>query len=120
MVLIDTSIWIDHFRAADERLTALLSRNEVLTHPFVVGEIALGSIARRNDVLHLMRNLPAAVVATSDEVMAFIERQRLYRAGVGYVDVALLAATALTPNALLWSKDKNLGAAAARCGLGHS
>ncbi|MFN3465255.1 MAG: type II toxin-antitoxin system VapC family toxin [Terricaulis sp.] len=117
MILVDTSIWIDHFRAADAQLVALLSRNEVITHPFVVGEIALGSVARRADVLRYLNNLQRAIVATHDEVMTFIDRHKLANSGVGYVDVNLLAAAALTPGAALWSRDKTLSAAAKRCGV---
>lgn len=116
MILVDTSIWIDHFRTADQRLSALLLNNQTLSHPLVVGEIALGSIARRGDVLRWLNNLPMANVATHDEVMLLIERHHLMNVGIGYVDAALLTATALTPNATLWSKDKNLRAAAVRCG----
>lgn len=117
MILVDTSVWIDHFRAADAQLVALLTRNEVLAHPFVIGEIALGSVAKRADVLRYLHNLPAAVAATHDEVMSFIDGHKLANTGLGYVDVHLLAAAALTPSAGLWSRDKTLRAAAARCGV---
>jgi predicted nucleic acid-binding protein len=117
MILVDTSIWIDHLRAADQRLTALLSRNEVLTHPFVIGEIALGSVARRGEVLRYLNNLPAALTATHDEVMIFISRHGLANSGLGYVDATLLASTALTQSAALWARDKKLRAAAVRCGV---
>lgn len=118
MILADTSIWIDHFRAADQQLIALLTRNEVLTHPFVIGEIALGGVAKRADVLRYLKNLPAAVAATGDEVMVFIDRHKLANSGLGYVDASLLASAALTPGASLWARDKTLRAAATRCGLG--
>jgi len=117
MILVDTSIWIDHFRAADPQLIALLDRNAVLTHPFVIGEIALGNIARRDDVLRHLHNLTAAVNASHAEVMIFIERHKLANTGLGYVDAAILASTAVTAGATLWARDKNLRAAAARCGL---
>ncbi|MEQ1707220.1 MAG: type II toxin-antitoxin system VapC family toxin [Terricaulis sp.] len=117
MILVDTSIWIDHFRAADPQLVALLNQNAVLVHSCVIGEIALGSVKRRAQVLRDLRNLPAALVATHDEVMVFSERHALANTGVGYVDACLLASTALTPSAELWSRDKNLRAAATRCAL---
>lgn len=117
MILVDTSIWIDHFRAADAQLTALLTRNEVLAHPFVIGEIALGSVARRADVLRHLNGLPAAVSATHDEVMIFIDSHKLANTGLGYVDATLLASAALTPGAALWARDKTLRASAARCGV---
>lgn len=117
MILVDTSIWIDHLRAADPQLVALLNRNEVLSHPCVIGEIALGSVAKRADVLRYLNNLPASVTATHDEVMIFADRHKLANTGVGYVDATLLASTVLTPNAALWARDKNLRAAAVRCGV---
>ena len=117
MILVDTSIWIDHFRAADPQLVTLLNKGEVLAHPFVIGEVALGSVAKRADVLRLLDNLPKAISASHDEVMIFIARQRLANTGVGYVDAHLLASAALTPSAALWSRDKTLRAAATRCAL---
>jgi len=119
MILVDTSIWIDHFRAADPQLTALLTRNEVLAHPFVIGEIALGSLARRAEILRYLANLPAVVTARHDEVMLFIERHKLANSGLGYVDASLLSSAALSPGAMLWTRDKNLRAVAIRCGVGR-
>ena len=118
MILVDTSIWIDHFRTADQKLAALLSQNEVLTHPCVIGELALGSLKQRMQVLRNMNNLPAATIATHREVMAFVDARALANTGVDYVDACLLAATALTPGAALWARDKMLKAHATRCGLG--
>ncbi len=117
MILVDTSIWIDHFRTADRQLVALLTQNEVLAHPCVVGELALGSVKGRAEALRNLNNLPSGVVATHQEVMVFIERHKLASTGVGYVDACLLASTALTPAAALWARDKSLRAAAARCAL---
>jgi predicted nucleic acid-binding protein len=117
MILVDTSVWIDHFRAAEPQLVALLNKNQVLAHPFVIGEIALGSVAKRAEVLRLLSNLPAATPARHDEVMVFIDRHKLANTGIGYVDAHLLASTALTHGAALWSRDKTLHAAATRCGL---
>jgi hypothetical protein len=120
MILVDTSIWIDHFRAADPQLERLLSQNAVLAHPCVTGEIALGSVAKRAQVLQHLNNLPKAVSAMEDEVMLLIERHALANSGIGYVDACLLAATALTVGASLWTRDKNLRAVAAKCGLDAS
>ncbi len=117
MILVDTSIWIDHFRVSDPQFVALLTRNEVLAHPAVIGEISLGSVAKRADVLRYLRNLPSVVVAAHDEIIIFIETRKLANTGLGYVDAGLLASAALTPGAALWSRDKNLRAAAVRCGL---
>ncbi len=117
MILVDTSIWIDHFRAAEPQLVALLDRNEVLTHPYVIGEIALGSVAERTDVLRYLNHLPSVLIARHDEVIIFIERHKLANTGVGYAAANLLASIALTPGAALWSRDKTLRAAASRCGV---
>jgi predicted nucleic acid-binding protein len=117
MILVDSSIWIDHFRAADAQLTALLDSNEVLAHPFVIGELGLGSLAHREEVLRYLNGLPAAIDATHDEVMIFIECHKLASSGLGYVDARLLASAALTPDAALWSRDKGLRVAATRCGV---
>lgn len=117
MILVDTSIWIDHLRASEPHLVKLLGDNAVITHPCVIGEIALGSVAKRTEVLRYLQNLPAAMAATHAETMIFIERHALANSGVGYVDACLLASAALTPDAALWSRDKNLRAAASRCGV---
>lgn len=117
MILVDTSVWIAHFRAAEPDLVALLSRSQVLVHPHVIAEIALGSVANRDAVLRLLGNMPAAVTASHVEVMTFIDRHKLANTGVGYVDAALLASTALTAGATLWARDKNLRAAAVRSRL---
>lgn len=116
MILVDTSVWIDHFRASDVQLTALLNQTQVLGHPYVIGEIALGSVKRRAQIVRDLGNLPAAMLAAPAEVLLFVERHKLANSGVGYVDAALLASAALS-NAGLWTRDKNLRACAARCGV---
>lgn len=115
MILVDTSVWIDHFSAAEPGLVALLNDTAVLTHPFVIGELALGSYARRNTILAQLKNLPFADVATDGEVLSFIDGQSLH--GIGYVDAHLLTAARLTPGSKLWTRDKRLDAAATRLGL---
>lgn len=112
MILVDTSVWVDHLRRGDPQLAALLDSAAVLVHPFIVGEIACGNLAERKVVLELLQDLPAARVAEADEVLTYIERQRLSGKGLGYVDVHLLAAVALTVGASLWTRDKRLRAAA--------
>jgi predicted nucleic acid-binding protein len=112
LILVDTSVWVDHLRRGDAQLIALLESANAATHPFVIGEIACGSLANRQTVLALLQDLPMATVADSDEVLAYIERHRLYGKGIGYVDVHLLASVALTQNASLWTRDKRLRAAA--------
>jgi predicted nucleic acid-binding protein len=112
LILVDTSVWVDHLRRGDARLRTLLENARVLAHPFVVGEIACGSLSDRETVLELLRELPMASVAEEDEVLAFIERHGIHGKGLGYVDVHLLAAVALTPGSRLWTRDKRLHAAA--------
>lgn len=114
MILVDTSIWIDHLRSGDPRLVALLQNGNVLGHPWVVGELALGSLSHRDEVLSLLRNLPQATVATDAEVLALIDRERLFGLGIGYVDAHLLASTRLSGGARLWTRDNRLRATAAQ------
>jgi predicted nucleic acid-binding protein len=116
VILVDTSVWVDHLRTGVARLAAFLERGEVVMHPFVVGEIACGNLAQRSSVLELLQNLPAAVVAEPIEVLAFVEGNRLYGRGLGYVDVHLLASIALTEATTLWTRDKRLGAVAQSLG----
>lgn len=117
MILVDTSIWIDHLRASDERLTQLLEAGQVLVHPFVIGELALGNLRNRDSVLGALQDLPQAGVATEPEVLRFIGNTGLFGLGMGYIDAHLLAAVRLTPGALLWTRDKRLAAASVQLGL---
>lgn len=117
MILVDTSVWVDHLRSGDARLADLLDRAQVVMHPFVVGEIACGQLADRQAVLELLQDLPAVSVADGGEVLGFIDRHRLHGKGIGYVDVHLLASVALTEGASLWTRDRRLLAAAHGLGL---
>lgn len=108
MILVDTSVWVDHLRRSDAQLVDLLQRAQVLMHPFVVGEMACGSLADRPAVLELLQDLPTALVAESDEVLVFIEHQALHGKGIGYLDAHLLASVALTGRTQLWTRDKRL------------
>ena len=108
MILVDTSVWVEHLRFENQALNDLLSASEVLAHPFVIGELALGTIGRRVTVLHALSKLPRPSVARDDEVLLMIERRGLFGRGIGYVDVHLLAAIELTPGAGLWTRDKRL------------
>ena len=119
MILVDTSIWIDHLRVGDPELAAVLQDGQVLTHPRVIGEIALGNLSGRREVLGLLQNVPRATVATDAEVLNLIEARHLFGTGLGYVDAHLLAAALLT-GAGLWTRDKRLAAAASRIRLTHS
>jgi len=118
VILVDTSVWIDHLRAADKTLTQLLDSRQVLAHPFVVGEIACGSFfADRDETLLLLKQLPALHAVTESEALYFIDKNKLMGLGISYIDVHLLAAAALEPEALLWTRDKRLKAAAAAMNL---
>jgi predicted nucleic acid-binding protein len=112
VILVDSSVWIDHFRLNDAVLAGLLDSQRVLTHPFVIGELALGSLKQRNVILSALRDLPRASVASDDEVLDFIAQHELFGQGVGYIDAHLLASVRLTPNASLWTRDKRLRAVA--------
>jgi predicted nucleic acid-binding protein len=117
MILIDSSVWIDHLRSSDALLSGLLGGGQVLAHPFIIGELAMGSLRQRDVILNALRDLPQALVASDDEVLGFIDQQRLFGLGIGYVDAHLLAAARLTAGASLWTRDKRLHDIAERMGL---
>jgi predicted nucleic acid-binding protein len=108
VILADTSVWVDHLRAGDKALAALLDVGMVLAHPFVIGELAMGNLRQREIVLKALADLPHASVATDAEVLHFIERHALSGRGSGYIDAHLLAAVKLTAGAELWTNDKRL------------
>lgn len=116
MILLDSSIWIDHLRHNEPRVVELLTDGQVLVHPFVVAEIALGSLTRRAVVIEVLEALPQAAIALHHEVMALIEDERLFGLGIGYIDVHLLASARLA-GAPLWTRDRRLNAAAERLGV---
>ena len=117
MIVVDTSIWIDHFRGGNVALTRALEAGVVLMHLFVIGEIACGKLTRRGEILALLAAMPQAPVATHAEAMQWVERQALAGDGIGWVDVHLLASTALAPGARLWTRDRRLEAVALAAGL---
>ncbi len=117
MILVDTSVWIDHLRTGDKMLSSLLESGQVLSHPFVIGELALGNLRQRNAVLKLIKELPPATVAFDHEALELIERHQLAGLGIGYIDVHLIAATRLTAGATLWTRDKRLAQVAGRAGV---
>ena len=119
MILVDTSVWVRYFGREVAALAALLEDGDVSSHPFIIGEIALGNLRRRDSVLTDLRLLPQAAVATNDEVLDLIERQKLFGRGIGLVDAHLLAATLLTEGTLLWTFDKKLSAAASHLKIAY-
>jgi predicted nucleic acid-binding protein len=117
MILADTSIWIDHLDKGDQAMQKCLADNNVLTHPFVIGELAMGNLNPRNAILKMLGRLPQSAIASNSEVLQFVAREKLHGLGIGYIDAHLLAAARLTANARLWSRDKRLRSAAERLGL---
>ena len=127
MILVDTSVWINHLNPKDprfsiqhsERLKTLLNDNLVLGHSMVIGELACGNLKDRKSVLTDLKNLPNASVATDDHVLSFIEQKQLMGRGIGYIDFHLLAATELTRSTELWSLDGSLMDAATELNLAY-
>ena len=117
MILADTSVWVDHLRKGDSTLISLLNGGQVLCHPYIQGEVALGHLKQRKTIISDMKNLPQATVARDDEVLSMIDRWALFGRGIGYVDAHLLASIPLSPGALLWTRDKRLRAVAVALGL---
>jgi predicted nucleic acid-binding protein len=117
-VLVDSSVWVAHFRKSNNLLQSLLATDQVLSHPLIVLELACGTLpAPRERTLGDLKKLQQSVVATTDETLALIEREQLQDLGCGAVDVSLLASVLLTSDTLLWTVDKNLHALSARLGL---
>jgi predicted nucleic acid-binding protein len=116
VILVDTSVWVDHLRFGDKAVVELLLGRKVLGHAFVTGELALGDLRQRDLVLSALQDLPQATVATDREVLRFVEHESLFGLGIGYIDAHLLAAVRLTAHAALWTKDKRLHVIAARLG----
>ena len=115
-MLVDTSVWVDHFRTRNAKLSELLEAGQVWTHPFVIGELACGSLSQRRRVLMLLSALPAAPAAEHHEVMAFVESHGLYSKGLGWIDMHLLVSAHIV-RLPFWSLDKRLSAAARELGL---
>ena len=117
MILVDTSVWVEHLRHGLPRLATHLQEGEVLIHPWVIGELACGNLRNRSQVLDLLQGLPAATVASDAEVLLLIERDRLMGRGIGYVDAHLLASARLS-HCRLWTQDRRLAAVAQEQGVG--
>lgn len=117
MILVDTSVWVEHFRKGDAALAELLRDGGAVTHPFVVGELACGNFRNRTSILSLLDALPAIGKAEDGEAVDFIARHKLMGKGLGFIDVHLLAACVLA-GVVLWTRDKVLAEAAGKLGCG--
>lgn len=117
MILVDSSIWADHIHHPVAQLSKLLTAQTVAIHPFVIGEIMLGNIAKRAPTLKLLRTLYQTPLAHDDEVIDLIDSNKLFGSGIGYVDAHLLASTLLMFGGKLWTRDRRLHAAAERLGI---
>jgi predicted nucleic acid-binding protein len=118
VILVDTSIWIDHLRKGNKALSLLLEQELVLMHPFIIGELACGSMVNRQEILGLLETLPAATAADHDEVLRLVEGRHLYGVGIGWIDVHLLASAQLS-EAPLWTSDTRLKRAAESLGIAY-
>lgn len=116
MILVDTSVWVEHLRHGEPRLARLLIDAEVAGHPFVLGELALGWLRRRDEILGLLAALPQVQLASHDEVLDFVERRRLFARGIGWIDAHLLSAAALS-GIRVWTLDRRLAAVASELRL---
>ncbi len=117
MILVDTSVWIDHLHRTIPSLVEALEDEDVLTHPFVIGELACGRLKDRGVVLDSLTALPAALVASHEEVLIYIDERRLMGKGLGYIDAHLLASGTLTAGVRLWTRDKHLRTVAISLGV---
>lgn len=118
-VLVDTSVWVLHFRQSNQALVKLLEQDAVRMHPLILGELACGTPPERTHTLAALATLQPIPQASLDEIMAFIDREKLYGLGCGLVDLSLLAAVLLSPGTVLWTLDKRLCALAERFGVLH-
>jgi predicted nucleic acid-binding protein len=120
MVLVDTSVWIAHFKSAGNRLQDLLQINSVMVHEMVIGELMLGQILQRDQVVAYLGDMPKVQVAQHDELLAFVSQNKLDEQGIGWVDCHLLASCKITPQATLWTMDKRLASMAHKLQIAHS
>ncbi|MGB9428817.1 MAG: type II toxin-antitoxin system VapC family toxin [Gammaproteobacteria bacterium] len=119
MILVDTSVWVDHLRRGEPTLVQALQSSLALCHPFVIGELACGDLRGRVDVLAALGALPQTPIATQAEALAFLHRHKLYGRGIGWIDIHLLASTVLAAGSSLWTRDKRLGMVATDLGLNY-
>ena len=116
MILIDTSVWVEHFRKGVHELDILLNEGEVATHPFIIGELACGGIKNREEILSLLQALPSSTTIELDEYLHFVSSHHLIGKGIGFVDIHILASAYLDSN-FLWTLDKKLNAIATKMKL---
>ncbi len=117
MILADTSVWIDHLRAGNKELRQHLNQGQIVIHPFIIAELALGSLKERTKTLALLDRLPQVRVAQLNEIRAMIEARRLYSLGIGLTDAHLIASVLINPPTLLWTRDKQLRKVAKALGI---
>ena len=120
MIIVDTSVWVDHFRRSDKELITLLEENAAMIHPFVLGELLLGGMPAEGEAARVLQTIPRAPVATAAEAATFIDRAGLAGTGVGYVDTHLLISARLLGTGRVVTKDKNLQAQATRLGVAYA
>ncbi len=115
-ILVDTSVWIAHLRGHENRLVGELEQENVLCHPFVIGELACGTLVNRQGILALLEALPRSPTISNNEALHFVDRNELYSKGIGLIDIHLLASATLAP-ARLWTRDRCLNRVAKALGL---
>ena len=120
MILVDTSVWVEHLRSANVTLADELEAGRVLAHPFVIGELACGNLQNRREVLDLLARLPSVPMATHAEALGFLDRRALMGRGIGFIDVHLLASAALAAPTRLWTRDRRLAAVASEMNLAYA
>ncbi len=117
-VLVDTSVWVSHFRFSEDRLVMMLDEEDVACHPYIIGELACGTMKNRVEILDLLRSLPMVKTTTQEEILFFIDENKLMGQGLGYIDVHLLSSAVLS-DIPIWTLDKYLAKAASRLGVGR-
>jgi len=118
MILVDTSVWINHFRKIDHELVDHLNIGSVACHPFIIGELACGNLSNREEILMLLQALPTTPILEPNEILHFIENKALIGRGLGYIDIHLLASSILG-NVVFWTADRRLREAATELGLSY-
>ena len=118
MILVDTSVWVDHFRNGNVHLQGLLMDGDVLCHPFVIGELACGHLKKRKEIIELLQTLPSAQMAQDEEILQFIEIKKIFGTGLGWVDIHLIASAMLTKT-LLWTQDAKLHTLATQLNINY-